>query len=131
MAKMQSVSFRNFDEFFDFLPEDQQKVVELLRELILETIPNVKEKLAYNVPYYSVYKNICFIWPGAVPWGKMTVEGVNFGLTSGHLLTDEHNYMDAGTRKFVTMRRFLKPSDIDVEILTSLLVEATILDQER
>ncbi|MEZ4951516.1 MAG: DUF1801 domain-containing protein [Saprospiraceae bacterium] len=128
---MQSVSFRNFEECFDFLPEDQQKVVEVLRDLILETIPNVKEKLAYNVPYYSVFKNICFIWPGAVPWGKVTVEGVNFGFTSGHLLSDDHHYMEAGTRKYVTMRKFLKPSDIDVEILTSLLVEAAIIDQGR
>ena len=64
--KMQEVNFRSIAEMLDFLPEDQLVITEILRELVLETIPNVSEHLAYNVPYYKRYSNICFIWPGAI-----------------------------------------------------------------
>ena len=60
--KMQNVSFKTIDDFLEFLPEDELKIVELLRSIILNCIPDAKEKLTYNVPFYKRFKNICFIF---------------------------------------------------------------------
>ena len=128
MNKFQKVHFRSVDEFLDFLPDDQLKVVEVLRRLVLDAIPEVKEKLSYNVPFYSQHKNICFIWPSAVPWGGIK-EGVNLGFIQGTLIEDE-DYLDKGMRKFVKVRNFVAPSEIDYDRVRSLLFQAALIDEE-
>lgn len=130
MAKMQSDSFRTIGEMLEYLPEDQLELVETLREFILETAPDLREKLSYNVPFFKGRKNVCYIWPGAVPWGKQTFEGVILGFAKGYLLSDEHNYLKAENRKYVTSRKFSSIKEIDFEILENLINEAVFLDSE-
>lgn len=129
MNKFQNVNFRSLEDFFDYLPENEAVIVESLRDLILETIPEPTEKLSYNVPYYRRFKNICFIWPGSVPWGGIK-EGVQLGLIQGHILMDEDNYLEMGKRKYVKTRRFFHLRDIDHAKVRSLLIEATSIDDE-
>ena len=97
--KMQNVNFKSVDEFLDFLPKTELEIVEYLRSIILNCIPDCIEKLSYNVLYYKRYKNICFIWPGSVTWGNVKQSGVRLGFTSGNLLADEIHYLNKGDRK--------------------------------
>lgn len=73
--RMQHVRFRNIDELLAYLPEDELNIVERLRELVQTTIPDIAERLSYTVPYYRRHKDMCFIWPGSVSWGKEPQEG--------------------------------------------------------
>ena len=57
--KMQDVSFRNIDEFLEFLPIEELNVVKQLRKIIFDCVPNITEKLSYNVPFYKHHKNFC------------------------------------------------------------------------
>jgi len=125
MNHFQPVDFQDLDDLFEFLPEDELKMVKLLRNLVYECIPEIKEKLSYNVPFFRLKRNICFIWPGSVPWGG-TFEGVQFGFTQGHLLSDKE-YLEAGKRKYVRTKKFKDTKDIDFERLRSLLLEASAL----
>jgi hypothetical protein len=128
---MQSVKFGSIDEFLEFLPEDEYLITASLRNLVFECIPDVKEKLSYQVPYYSRFKSICFIWPGAVFWGRTRqYEGVRFGFTSGHLLSDPNNYLVRDNRKYVCWKDFVDPVEIDPELLQMFLSEAAFLDEE-
>jgi hypothetical protein len=130
--KMQNVKFQSITEFLAFLPPEELEVVEFLRQLVYDCIPDAAEKLAYNVPYFKRHKNICFIWPASVLWGKQkTYEGVRFGFACGYLLTDEVGYLNMGDRKFVSWRDFIRIEDIDVELLQSYLYEAVILDENN
>lgn len=127
---MQEVSFRNVEEFLEYLPDDERKMTDLLRKIIFSCCPQITEKLSYNVPYYKQHKHICFIWPASILWGKKKMyEGVRFGFTSGHLLTDEMGYLDQGNRKYVSYKDFSSVKDIDVELLRSYLFEAIALDE--
>ena len=129
--KMQNVQFRNIDDFLDFLPDEELKLVTILRDIVLDSIPMVTEHLSYNVPYYKVNSNICFIWPSSILWGKKKAyEGVRFGFTKGYLLTDEKGYLDKGNRKQVYWKDFKRVSDIDVEFLKLFIFEAVLLDQQ-
>lgn len=130
MSKMQDVSFRNVEEFLDYLPEHELAIVERLRTIILDSLPHCEERLAYNVPYYYLNARICFIWPSSVPWGKVKKNGVLIGFCQGHLLQDEIQYLEQGTRKFVFTKTFFSIKEIDVEIIQSLIFEAAILDEE-
>lgn len=129
--KMQPVDFQTIDEFFDYLPENERTVVEILREIVLDCMPNCHERLSYNVPYYYLRSRICFIWPSSVTWGKVKLEGVQFGFCKGHLLNDEMDYLEKGNRKEVFVKTFFKPSDIDVDLLKAYLFEAIVVDEGK
>jgi hypothetical protein len=127
--KMQNVSFKNVDEFLEYLPDDELKITRFLRGIIFDCIPMVTERLSYNVPYYKMNRNICFIWPASILWGKkQTYTGVRFGLTNGHMIADETGYFSKGGRKKVYWRDFSNIKEIDVDLLKSYIIEATMLD---
>ena len=126
---MQNVSFRTVGELLRFLPEDQLEITERLRELVHECIPGVKEKLSFQVPFFKKRKGICYIWPGAVSWGKKTKEGVEFGFQYGNLLADEAGYLEHGKRKQISSKRFFSVEDINEDILREYLFEAAEIDE--
>ncbi len=129
---MQPFKFHNLDEFLEFLPEDELKLVNHLRLLVLDCLPGCREKLSYNVPYYIMRKNICFIWPASVTWGKnKTYTGVRFGFTRGYMLQDELNYLDKGDRKQVFWKDFQHISEIDEDVLKSYIFEAAEIDRNN
>lgn len=128
MNKFQKIKFNNFDEFYDYIHLEEKEIVLFLRELIFEIIPDIKEKLSYNVPFYSRNKAICYIWPCSIPWGKVTRTGVSFSLSKGYLLNDKYNYLDKGNRKQIYSRHFHSFQDIDVKIVKDFLFEALIVD---
>ena len=125
---MQNVKFRSVDEFLHFLPENESKIVNLLRQIILDTLPNCTEKLSYNVPFYKVNKNICFVWPSAVTWGNVKKDGVRLGFTNGHLLTNENNYLVSENRKRVYCKDFFDVKEVEVDLIKQYLFEALLID---
>lgn len=129
MNKFQPIQFNSIGDFLDHLPEQELEIVEELRRIVYECIPDVKEKLSYNVPYFSRKRRICFIWPASVPWGKTPMDGVKFGFTNGNLLHDDLNYLDKGTRKQVYSKTFHSLDEIDSEILRSYIFEALSVDE--
>ena len=129
-TKLQTVDFRNINDFLDYLPEKELKIVEALRELVLTCIPDAKEKLSYNVPFYSRYTGICFIWPGSVQWGGTKRTGVDIGFIRGNMLSDP-SYLDIGNRKQIYVKTYHDRKEIDHETLRQLLYEAVVIDEEN
>lgn len=130
--KMQSVDFKTIDDFLDFLPEEELKIVELLRAVIFNSIPDVTEKLSFNVPFYKRHKNICFIWPASILWGKKkSYNGVRLGFTTGYLMQDEINYLDKGDRKQVYYKDYTNLKDIEIDLLKAYLFEAVEIDTKH
>ena len=130
MNKFQPFSFKTVGEFLASLPDDELRITEALREIIFECIPDIKEKLGYNVPFYTRYSRICFIWPGSVPWGKTIKQGVELGFCKGNLLADP-SYLNIGNRKEVYIKTFYSLKEIDQDIIRQLLYEAAFIDEER
>ena len=130
MSKMQNVKFHSIDDFLEYLPDQERVIVDKLREIILECMPHVREKLSYNVPYYFGYRRICFIWPAAVPWGKVPMDGVQLGFCQGNLLHDDIGYLEKGNRKQVSVKVFHSLNDIDENLLRAFLFEAVEVDEQ-
>lgn len=128
MNRFQPIDFQDLDDLYAYLPAHELAMVKALRDLVYECIPEVKEKLSYNVPHFRLKRNICFIWPGSVPWGG-TFEGVQFGFVKGYLLSDS-SYLEAGKRKFVRTKTFQSLNEIDFDKMRELLFEALMLDAE-
>lgn len=129
--KMQDVSFRNVDEFLEFLQEDELKTVKLLRQIIFDCVPNITEKLSYNVPFYKKNKGMFYIWPASILWGKKkSYSGVRFGFQQGYLLRDDLNILLKGNRKQVYYLDFLNLIDIDIDILKTYIFDAVLVDEQ-
>ncbi len=127
---MLNVKFSRLEDLLDFLPTKERQLIEQLRELVFENVPGVTERLSYSVPYYKRNKDICFLWPASVLWGKnKSHKGVRFGFTRGHLLTDEAAYLERGTRKQVFWKDFAKLTKPDIETLRQYLLEAVLIDE--
>lgn len=117
-------------DLIDHLPEEEWLIVDTLRAIVRENLPDYcREKISYNVPYFYGKKGICIIWPATIPWGGIK-EGVLFGFSQGYLLPDEDNYLDHGTNKRLFYKVFKKIEDIDIVSITKLLAEAVALDSQ-
>ncbi|MEQ8879742.1 MAG: DUF1801 domain-containing protein [Cyclobacteriaceae bacterium] len=122
------IKFTCIDDFLNYISEDELLIVDKLRNLIFEEIPDVKEKLSYNVPFYSRKQRICHIWPASIPWGNTPMEGVQLGFSKGYLI--DHPAVAMGSRKEVGVLTYHKINDIDEEMIRSILLEALLIDNE-
>lgn len=129
MNPIQNLSFDSVEEMLDAPPPGERKLAEQLRQLVFACLRDAKEKLAYNVPFYYRYSQICFIWPGSVPWGGIK-EGVLLGFCKGRLLSDV-SYLEVGNRKNVFIKTFYAVKEINREVLRQLLYEAAWVDEEE
>lgn len=128
--KMQDVSFRNIDEFLEFLPIEELNVVKQLRKIIFDCVPNITEKLSYNVPFYKKNKGMFFIWPASILWGKKkSYSGVRLGFQQGYLLEDDLNILNKGDRKHVYYLDFTNLKVIDVDVLKTYIFDAVLIDE--
>jgi len=128
--KFQPIQFQDLDDLYAFLPEDQVQMVKALRALVYECIPEAQEKLSYNVPFFRIKRTICYIWPGAVPWGHGS-EGVSFGFYKGYLLDDPEGYLDKGKKKIIRNKTYLNIAEIDFNKLRGFLFQALLIDTEN
>ncbi|WP_298146601.1 DUF1801 domain-containing protein [Flavobacterium sp.] len=125
MANPQKIKFKSVADFLKSLPSGEWEIVELLRELIVETVPDVQERLAYNVPFYYRNRRIAFIWPASVPCGNIK-EGVALGFVAGNALLKTDVNADSKVERIV----FKSVSEIDPEWVRQLLYEAILVDDQ-
>lgn len=128
MSLQQGIKFQSFVEFWDFLPENERIIVDVLRQIVRDNLPEgFRERLSYNVPYFYMNRRICLIWPGSVPWGGIR-SGVLFGFCQGNKLHDRENYLTHGTNKRVYYKIYQSVEEIDADAIVSLLKEAVEVD---
>jgi hypothetical protein len=129
MNNQNKIKFQSFVEFWDYLPENERIIVDILRQIVFTHLPSTfKEKLAFNVPFYYGNRRVCFIWPASVKGGGIR-SGVLFGFTQGHKLIDSDNYLIHGTNKQVYYKIFQTIEEIDEMAISSVIKEAVELDQ--
>lgn len=130
MSFQQGIKFKSLLEFWEYLPEQEQIIVDVLRQIVLKNLPpHCKEKLSYNVPYYYGNRRICLIWPGSIPWGGIR-EGVLFGFCYGNRLKDAENYLTHGNNKQVFYKIFHSPDEINYDAIVTILKEAVDVDNQ-
>ena len=130
MNRFQKLNFSNVEEFLDYLPSAQLAIVQRLRDLIAETFPNYREKLAYNVPFYYNNNRICFIWPAAIPWGNLS-QGVALGFERAKHLDPEQHFLKYNGRKTIgrmVIRNIEELNEDKLDSVKLLLQEAYLLD---
>ncbi len=128
MIFQNGIKFTSLVEFWEYLPEKERMLTDVLRQIVLKNLPTYcKEKLTYNVPYYYGKRRICLIWPATIPWGGFN-RGVLLGFSQGNKLIDKDRYLTHGTNKQVYYKIFYSTDEIDPGAIISLLKEAIETD---
>lgn len=129
--RYQNVCFTSLEDCYSYVKIQELEIMQLLRQIIVETIPNCTEKLSYNVPYFYGHSRICYLWPASIPWGNVRMTGVQLGFCNGNLLDDSTGYLDKGNRKQVYFKELRSVSDIsdkEANIIQTLLLQAMNID---
>jgi len=127
---MSKERIKSLVQLYDLLPEDEKIIVDVLRHIVIDTLPSYcKEKISFNVPYFYGKKGICIIWPSTIPRGGIR-KGVLFGFWYGNKLNDVNNYLVQGTNKQIFYKIYLTPEEINVREIVRLLKEAVKLDKQ-
>src|SRR5436190_15223486 len=125
-----SISIQSVAHLYEVLPENERIIVDILREIVKETLPAYcKEKISFNVPYFYGHRGICIIWPASIPRGGIK-QGVLLGFWQGNKLNDEDGYLAHGTNKKVFYRIYKDAEEIDEIAIVKLLKEAVKTDRE-
>jgi hypothetical protein len=121
---------KTLEDFFYDLPPLEQTMVDRLRQIVLDAVPDFEEKLSYGVPYYFRNTRVCFIWPSSVKPGPKS--GVVLGFCKGYLLSNEQGLLEAEGRKEVYMITFHQPAEIDerAEAVQEIIHEAVLVDEQ-
>ena len=123
------IKIKSLLELFDIIIENERIIVDVLRQIIKETLPiNYKEKISYNVPFFYGKKGICIIWPATIPRGGIK-EGVLLGFWYGNRLNDVDGYLTHGTNKQIFYKIFYSPEEISEKAIKKLLKEAVRIDR--
>jgi hypothetical protein len=119
---------QNFVGFWERLPDDERLIVDILRQIILENLPDTcKEKFAWHVPCYYVKRMICIVWPASVPRGGIK-KGVLLGFWQGYRLKNANGYIYNGTNKQIYYKVIKSVEEIDEKEIIILLKEALEID---
>lgn len=130
MSFQKGLNLKSMLELWEYLPEDQRTIVDVLRHIVSNSLPSwCKEKLHHNVPFYFGKKKICMIWPASIPGGGIK-KGVLFGFYYGNRLKDANHYLTHGTNKQVFYKIFDSPDEIDYDEIFLLLKEAIDVDNQ-
>lgn len=122
--KIDNIKFKSITELYDYLPEDEKLILDILRSILIRHLPaNHKEKLTHNVPYFYGKKGICIIWPAMVKGGGVK-KGVLLGYMYGYKLPDTEKYLIRGTNKKIFYKIYTTPEQIDEYAIAKLLEEA-------
>lgn len=108
----------NVDKYFDKLDPPVNDISLELRRLVLETLPEVREELKWNVPTYSMSKNICSIMAHK--------KHVNLQLFQGAHIEDSNLLEGAG--KDMRHLKYFSVDEIEGDIVRKCLKQALKLD---
>src|SRR5690242_14222272 len=126
--KILPFKIKSIVQLYDLLPENERIIVDVLRQIILETLPPYcKEKISYNVPFFYGNKGICIIWPSTVPRGGIK-KGVLLGFWYGNKLKDVDQFLTHGTNKQIFYKIYNTPEEIKDKPIIKLLKEAVKVD---
>jgi len=116
-------------QLMQLLPENERIIVDVLRQIVTENLPaGCREKISYNVPYFTGKRGICIIWPASVPRGGFK-QGVLLGFIHANRMNYADNYLTKGTNKQVYYKIFKSPEKINEKAIVKLLREAVLIDK--
>ncbi len=111
------------NQFILQLPNDIQNIAVTIRNIILNSSPELKEEFKWSMPNYSYNGLVCYIQPAK--------KHINLGFHRGNVLQEKDvNKLLQGTGKALRYIRLKKVEEVQPEAFTSLIQEAMKLNEK-
>jgi hypothetical protein len=110
------------DAFIDGLPPDKAVLVNRVRELLHELVPEIVEKLSFKIPFYHYHGMFCYINP--------TEKGIDLGFCRGKDLTEEFPQLQLKERAIIATVLIQSVRDFEKLQLRELITAAAIWNEE-
>ncbi|HTH32591.1 MAG TPA: DUF1801 domain-containing protein [Lacibacter sp.] len=113
---------RLVDEYIESLPSEKREIAEQLREMIISLIPNVQEKLSFNIPFYHYHGMFCYL--------NEVKDGIDLGLCRGKDLIDVLPQLEQGKRLMVASVIIRTKKEIQTKNIQDVLLTAANWQEE-
>lgn len=110
------------DDYVDSLEGSQRQVVERLRQLIRQELPDVTEAIKWSQPVFSGSRQIAYI--------KAFKNHVNLGFFQAAALDDPSGTLEVAAARMGHVK-ITEPADVDEDVLRALLRSAAEVDRSR
>ncbi len=111
----------DIDSYIQSVNDNLKPIVKKLRGVIQDSSKEFKEEMKWNVPTYSINKNICSI--------MAHTHHVNFQIFQGSILKDSK--LLYGTGKSMRHLRFENIEQMDIAILKKIIKQAINVDEGK
>jgi len=109
-------------EFIEDREGSKKEILHLLRDFIIDSTPDLEEKIAYNVPFY--YYN------GPLLYLSTSKKDVYIGFCKGYAMNNYPEHLLSEGRKEIKVIHYKNLKDIDFTILNALIQEAVKINEE-
>lgn len=113
---------RTVDDYIAILPPERQRICEYLRELVLETVPGVQEKLSFKIPFYHYH--------GMFMYFNDRKEGIDVAFCRGKDLVEAFPQLVQKERAIVATVCVTSMKDIATLEIRELVVAAASWNEE-
>lgn len=116
-------AMKEVDQYIANLPDNIQAIADSLREIILNSSPELKEEYKWSMPNYSYKGLVCYL--------QASKKHVNLGFQKGNELEEKDiaNLLQ-GTGKTMRHIRIQQMEDIKQEVFLSLIQAAMELNEK-
>lgn len=112
----------NVDAYLFTLTDPQQIIANRLRLLLFELVPEIQEKLSFNIPFYHYFGMFCYI--NAIP------DGIDLGFCRGKDLVEEFPHFESRNRAIVASVTLYSLTDIYEKEVRAMIVAAALWNEE-
>ena len=115
------------DNYTEQQTPDHQRILRWLRQLILTSDPDIREKISWNVPVYTYHgTHLCYL--NVV---RSEQQAVDLAFMSGHELPDEAGLLESRGRKTIKSLIIRSVDDPDEDVVRTYIQEALLLNDNR
>jgi hypothetical protein len=88
---MASTKYKSVDDYIEIGTATQQKLADALRKILVTNMPYVQERVAFNIPFYSLHGMLCY-------W-HYHKQGIRLCVNHGKELAFAFTYLQLNGRK--------------------------------
>lgn len=102
--------------YIENAPEPQKEIMQLIRRILLETLPGVREEFKWSRPVFALNKDFAYL--------KTTKSHLTLGFYNFQKINDPENLLE-GIGKDLRHIKLKKMEDVNIELLKGWFVAVT------
>lgn len=113
---------KKVDEYIESLPDERREIAEILRELIIENVHGIEERLSFKVPFYHYFGMFMYL--------NNTKEGIDVAFCRGKDLLEAFPQLELKSRAAIATVTVTSKKDIIKFGIRELIINAAAWNEE-